>query len=353
MKISINDRVISENEKPYVIAEISANHSGNIATAFKLIKSARDAGADAVKLQTYTAESLTLKSNKPDFQITDGLWKGNTLYSLYENASMPWDWHGPLFECAREHGITIFSSPFDRDAVELLHELDCPAYKIASFELQDTKLIEFAAGTGKPLIMSCGMADVIDIERALEAADKGGAAEVALLHCISGYPAAFEDCNVSTIVDMKNRFNRVVGLSDHSLGMEAALCSVSLGGAIVEKHFTLDRRGGSPDDSFSIEPDELKLLCNNTESIWRAKESVQYIRSDSESKSLQFRRSLYFCADLPAGHTIRESDIKSVRRGFGLPPYEFDSVVGTSITRHVAFGDPGIKEVLEKQGSKL
>lgn len=339
-EISIAGRKIGTAYSPYVIAEMSANHNGNIETAFRIIEEAQKAGADAIKMQTYTADTLTLKCDLPDFQINDGLWAGRTLHELYEWAYTPWDWHKPLFDRARELGIAIFSSPFDNTAIDLLEDLNAPAYKIASFEAVDLPLIKYAASTGKPMIISTGMADAEEIAEAIEAAREGGCKELAVLHCVSGYPAPAEDYNLRTISDMINRFGLVTGLSDHTLDNATAIASVGLGASIIEKHFTLDRSGGGPDDSFSLEPAELSALCKGAKAAWSALGKVDYGRKSSEQGNVKFRRSLYFVKDKKAGERIVENDIRSIRPGYGLPPKYLDDVVGRTITRDTKSGHP-------------
>ncbi|MFZ5957319.1 pseudaminic acid synthase [Pseudomonas knackmussii] len=326
--ISIAGRRIAEDCPPYIIAELSANHNGKLETALRIIEEAHKAGADAVKLQTYTADTITLNCDSEDFQIRGGLWDGKTLYQLYQEAHMPWEWHKPLFEHAKKLGITIFSSPFDNSAVDLLEDLEAPAYKIASFEAVDLPLIRYVASTGKPMIISTGMANAEEIEEAIQAAHEGGCKELAILRCVSGYPAPSEDYNLNTLVDMKQRFGLVTGLSDHTLDKTVAIASVALGASIIEKHFTLDRNGGGPDDSFSIEPVELKNLCNTALSAWKALGSVKYGPKPSEQKNIKFRRSLYFVKDLKAGEVITTDSIKSVRPGYGLSPSHLSRVVG-------------------------
>jgi pseudaminic acid synthase len=338
--ITIAGQRIAVNEPPYVIAEMSANHNGNIETAYKIIETAKQAGADAVKLQTYRPDTITLDCDTEDFRIHGGLWDGRTLYDLYKEAHMPWEWHAPLFAHARKHGITIFSSPFDKTAVDLLEDLNAPAYKIASFEAVDLPLIKFVASTGKPMIISTGMADAEEIYEAIDAAREGGCKELAVLHCVSGYPAPAADYNLRTIPDMIQRFGLVTGLSDHTLDNTTAISSVAMGASIVEKHFTLDRQGGGPDDSFSLEPAELAALCKDTKTAWAALGSVDYGRKSSEQGNAKFRRSLYFVNDLRAGETITRDSIRSVRPGFGLPPKYFDKVLGRRVSRDVSVGTP-------------
>nr|WP_294867099.1 pseudaminic acid synthase [uncultured Pseudogulbenkiania sp.] len=344
--IEICGRKISEDFSPYVIAEMSANHNGDLAVAFRLIEEAKRAGADALKIQTYRADTITLKSDLPDFQINDGLWAGRTLFELYEWAHTPWEWHAPLFEHARKLGITIFSSPFDHTAVDLLEDLNAPAYKIASFEAVDLPLIKYVAGTGKPMIISTGMADVEEIEEAIAAARSGGCKELAILHCVSGYPAPAEDYNLRTIPDMIRRFGLVTGLSDHTLDNTTAIASVALGASIIEKHFTLDRNGGGPDDSFSLEPAELAALCRDSKTAWAALGAIDYGRKSSEMGNVKFRRSLYFVRDLKTGETIGPDDVRSVRPGFGLPPKYLDLIIGKRVLCDVVTNTPVRAEII-------
>lgn len=339
-KIIIAGRNISQSTAPYIIAEMSANHNGDINNAFKIIEAAKKAGVDAVKMQTYTADTITLNSNEPDFQIHGGLWDGRTLYDLYQEAHTPWDWHKPLFDYAHKLGITIFSSPFDNTAVDLLEDLNAPAYKIASFEAIDLPLIKYAASTKKPLIISTGMADLEEISEAVEAAKSAGCEQLALLHCVSGYPAPAADYNLRTIPDLIQRFGVVVGLSDHTLDNTTAIASVALGASIIEKHFTLDRNGGGPDDSFSLEPADLTALCQGSKTAWQSLGAVDYGRKSSEQANVKFRRSLYFVKDLKAGDTITPDSIRSVRPGYGLPPKMYDEVIGQKVTTDVKKNTP-------------
>lgn len=337
-QIKINGRNIGPDYAPYIIAEMSANHNGSIDTAFKIIEEAKKAGADALKLQTYTADTITLKSDHDDFKIKDGLWAGQTLYELYESAHTPWDWHAPLFDYARKLGITIFSSPFDNTAVDLLESLNAPAYKIASFEAIDLSLIKYVASTGKPMIISTGMADDDEIQEAINAAHEGGCNELAILHCVSGYPAPAADYNLRTLVDMSQRFQLITGLSDHTLDNTTAIASVALGASIIEKHFTLDRNGGGADDSFSLEPADMEQLCRGAKTAWQALGSVDYGRKSSEQGNAKFRRSLYFVRDLKSGQVITADDVRSIRPGFGIPPKYLDKVIGAVVTSDVQRG---------------
>ncbi len=334
-RITIDGRPVGSGYPPYVIAEMSANHNGRLETAFELIDAAQRAGADAIKIQTYRPDTITLPSDRPDFQIADGLWAGRTLYELYEWAHTPWEWHAPMFEHARKRGITIFSSPFDTTAVDLLEDLNAPAYKIASFEAIDLPLIRYAAATGKPMIISTGMADAEEILEAIDAARAGGCRELAVLHCVSGYPAPARDYNLRTIPDMIDRYGVLTGLSDHTLDNTTAIASIAMGALIVEKHFTLDRSGGGPDDSFSLEPAELAQLCAGVRTAWEALGAVDYGRKSSEIGNIKFRRSLYFVKAMKAGETITEDAIRSVRPGYGLPPKCRDELIGRTVNADI------------------
>ena len=345
--ITIDNRVIDAAHPPYVIAEMSANHNGQIERAFKIIEAAKQAGADAVKLQTYRPDTITLNCDAEEFRIRGGLWDGRTLYDLYQEAHMPWDWHAPLFAHARKLGITIFSSPFDNTAVDLLEDLNAPAYKIASFEAVDHGLIKYVASTGKPMIISTGMADAEEIQQAIDAAREGGCQELAILHCVSGYPSPAEDYNLRTIPDMIRRFGLVTGLSDHTLDNTTAITSVAVGASIIEKHFTLDRTGGGPDDSFSLQPAELAALCKDTKTAWASLGRVDYGLKSSEQGNVKFRRSLYFVRDLKAGDVITADAVRSVRPGFGAPPKHLDAVVGMRVKNNTAANTPVLLDALE------
>jgi N-acetylneuraminate synthase len=346
-QIQIAGRPIGPDHPPYVIAEVSANHNGKIETAMRIIEEAKKAGADAAKLQTYKPDTITLNCDSEDFKIRGGLWDGRTLYELYEEAHMPWEWHKPLFEHARKVGIPLFSSPFDNTAIDLLEDLNAPAYKIASFEAVDLPLIKYAASTGKPMIISTGMADAEEIQEAIDAAREGGCKELAVLHCVSGYPAPAEDYNLRTIPDMIQRFGLVTGLSDHTLDNTTAITSVAMGASIIEKHFTLDRSGGGPDDRFSLEPAELAALCHGAKTAWAALGQVDYGRKSSEQGNVKFRRSLYFVKDMKAGDVIAQDCVRSVRPGFGLAPRYFEQLIGRKVQSEVRFATPVSWDVIE------
>jgi N-acetylneuraminate synthase len=338
--ININGRKIGIDFSPYIIAEMSANHNGNIDNAYKIIDMAKVCGADAIKLQTYRPDTITMELNTPEFMIEGGLWDGQSLYGLYKGAFMPWEWHKPLFDYAQKLNITIFSSPFDNTAVDLLEDLNTPAYKIASFEVVDLPLIKYVAQTGKPMIISTGMADVEEIQAAIEAAKEGGCKELAILHCVSGYPAPAEDYNLRTLPDMQKKFDLVTGLSDHTIDNATAIASVALGASIIEKHVTLNRNGGGPDDSFSLESEELKVLCTDAKIAWKALGKVDYGRKSSEQGNVKFRRSLYFVKDISEGEIITTDHIQSIRPGYGLSPKYMEEILGQKTTSMVKRGTP-------------
>lgn len=335
-RVNIDGQEISQRVKPYIVAELSANHNGSIDNAIELITRAKQCGADAIKLQTYTPDTLTVNSELEDFKIKEGLWAGRTLYELYDWAHTPWDWHEKLFLHAKAIGLTIFSSPFDETAVDLLEALDAPAYKIASFEAVDLELIKYAASKKKPLIISTGMASFVEIGEALGAARSSGAQDVILLHCVSSYPAPAEEYNLRTVMDMAEQFDVLVGLSDHTLDNSTAVTSVAMGGVFIEKHFTLDRSGGGPDDSFSLEPDDLKQLVSQTKTAWQALGNVSYNRQVSEKENLKFRRSLYFMRDMKQGEIVTNDCLRSIRPGYGLAPKYLPNLIGKPVIRDVA-----------------
>ena len=346
--IEIAGRKIGADHPPYVICEMSANHNGSLDKALEIIDVAARTGCDAIKLQTYTADTITLNSDDDAFRIKGGLWDGRTLHDLYQEAHTPWDWHRILFERAAHHGVTMFSSPFDTTAVDLLMDLNAPAFKIASFEVIDLPLIRYVASTGKPMIISTGMADDEEIEEAAQAARDGGCKEFVLLHCVSGYPAPASDYNLATIPNMARRWGVPVGLSDHTLDNTTAIASVALGASVIEKHFTLDRSGGGPDDSFSLEPKEFTELCTGARTAWEAVGRVDYGRKSSEIGNVTFRRSLYFVKDLAAGEIVTADAIRSVRPGYGLSPKHADALVGMRTTCAVNANTPTDWALVEK-----
>lgn len=347
--ISISGRKIGIGYPPYVIAEISANHNGNIDNALELISVAKQSGAHAVKIQTYKPETITLNSNNDEFIIKEGLWKGRSLYDLYSEAHLPWEWHKELFDFANKIGITIFSTPFDPSAVDMLEDLNCPAYKIASFEVVDLPLIEYVASTKKPMIMSTGMANSSEIQEAIDTARAAGCKDLAILHCVSGYPAPSKDYNLLTMRDMQSRFGLTTGLSDHTIDNITAVASVALGACIIEKHFTLDRSGGGPDDSFSLEPNELANLCEWTQIAWEAMGCVTYQRQASEESSVMYRRSLYVTKDMRKGDKLTIDCVKSVRPGHGLPPKYLKSVLNKTFKMSVKKNTPLDFEMIESE----
>lgn len=337
--ITIDGRKIGPDFPPYIIAELSANHNGDINRAFQIMEEAKKAGADAIKLQTYTHETITIDCDSEEFQIHGGLWDGQTLYELYKGAHMPWEWHKPLFEKAKELGITIFSSPFDFTAVDLLQDLDAPAYKIASFEVIDLPLIKRVAQTGKPMIISTGMANEEEIADAIKTAKDNGCKELVVLHCVSGYPAPAEQYNLRTISDIAERFDVLSGLSDHTIDNATAVTSIAFGACLIEKHVTMDRNGGGADDSFSLEPEELKALCQDTKTAWQALGKVNYERTEAEKGNVKFRRSLYVVKDVKAGELLTSENIRSIRPGFGLAPKYYQEVIGKIASRDLIRGE--------------
>ena len=338
--MQIDHRPINQEQAPYVIAELSANHNGNLDRALAIMAAAKAAGASAVKLQTYRPDTITLKSDRPEFQIHGGLWDGHSLYDLYEWAHTPWEWHQALFAKGRELGLTVFSSPFDFSAVDLLESLDCPAYKIASFELVDLPLIRYAAQTGKPLIMSTGMANEAEIAAAVEMALKHGNGQLALLHCVSGYPAPAAEYNLRAIPMLRERFSIEVGLSDHTLGSATAIAATALGATLIEKHFTLARADGGPDCAFSMEPAELTELIASVNTAHAALGVADYQLTASEQGNRAFRRSLYLVRDIAAGDVLTAAHIKSVRPALGLPPADYDRLIGKRVNRSLSANQP-------------
>jgi N-acetylneuraminate synthase len=339
-EFAIAGRTIGPDAPPFVIAELSGNHNGDLDRALRLIDAAADAGADAVKLQTYTADTITLDSDAPAFRLTGGLWDGRTLHELYREAHTPYAWHAPLFEHARDRGVIVFSSPFDNTAIDLLQSLDAPAYKIASFEAVDLPLIGRAAATGKPLIVSTGMTSPGEIAEAIAAVRAAGDGGVALLHCVSDYPARFPEANLRMIPRLAADFGCVVGLSDHTPGTAAAVAAVALGACIIEKHVTLARADGGPDAAFSLEPDELRRLTEDCRHAWEALGEASYKRSQTEIGNRQLRRSLYVVRDVAAGSALTDQDVRSIRPGDGLPPKHLPEVLGRTAARALSRGEP-------------
>ena len=335
---SIQGREIGAGHPPFVIAELSGNHNASLDRALRLIDAAAAAGAEAIKLQTYTRDTITLDHDGPGFHIEGGPWAGRTLHDLYGEAQTPYEWHEALFAHARAQGLIVFSSPFDYTAVDLLESLDAPAFKIASFEAIDLPLIRRAARSGKPLIVSTGMTTEAEIEEALAAA--GGPERTALLHCVSAYPASFADANLRAIPMLAERFGCPVGLSDHTPGTAAAVTAIALGACIIEKHFTLARADGGPDSAFSLEPDELKRLVDDCRHAWEALGDPVLRRGEVERGNMQFRRSLYVVRDVTAGATLTNADIRSIRPGYGLEPKHLPEVLGRLAARNLKRGDP-------------
>lgn len=339
-ELTIEGRKIGPDCPPYIIAELSANHNGKLLKALELIEAAADAGADAIKIQTYTADTMTIPHDGEEFLIKGGLWDGYQLHQLYQQAHTPYEWHEQMFAKARELGITIFSSPFDETAVDLLAGLDAPAYKIASFEVIDLPLIKYAAKQGKPMIISTGMANLGEIQEAVETARDNGAGGIALLHCTSAYPAPIEEANVRTVAHLGQAFNVVSGLSDHAPGSAACVASIALGGSIIEKHFTISRADGGPDAAFSLEPHEFRRLVDDCKSAWSALGFVDYGLVQSEKTNTRFRRSIYAVKPIKAGELLTSENIRVIRPGFGLPPKYLPRVIGRAAARDIAYGDP-------------
>lgn len=344
---TVGERKIDSTVSPYVIAEVSANHNGSLDRAKLSIKIAKDCGVDAVKIQTYKADTMTIDCDKDDFIIKGGLWNGYKLYNLYDEAHTPYEWHSELYRYAKEIGITLFSTPFDETAVDLLESLDTPAYKIASFELTDLPLISYIAKKRKPIFMSTGMANENEISEAIEAARTNGCNSLLLFHCISSYPAPIEQANLNQIINLKKKFGVSVGLSDHTIGNTCAIAAVTLGACAIEKHFTISREEKSHDSEFSVEPSELIELVNQSKNVWKALGTESFNRPEAESGSKVFRRSIYFVENLKSGEKITPSSIKRIRPGFGVPPKHFDELIGMKVIRDVKRGEPVTWDSLE------
>ncbi|WP_017152813.1 pseudaminic acid synthase [Bacillus bingmayongensis] len=341
-EIEINGRKISRNHQPFIIAEMSGNHNQSLERALKIVEAAAKAGAHALKIQTYTADTMTLDMDNKEFKIedSDSLWKGNTLYKLYQQAYTPWEWHKPIFDRCNELGMVPFSTPFDETAVDFLESLNVSCYKIASFENTDIPLIRKAASTGKPLIISTGMATIAELDETVKAAREAGCKDLILLKCTSTYPASPENTNIYTIPHMRDLFQCEVGLSDHTLGVGVAVSSVAMGATVIEKHFTLSRADGGVDSVFSLEPEELKSLVIETERAWKSLGKIYYGPTDMEKNSLKFRRSLYVAQDMKAGDLFTSENIKAVRPGYGLAPKYLPILLGRKVKNDITKGTP-------------
>jgi pseudaminic acid synthase len=340
--IEIGGRTIGQDSPPFIIAEMSGNHNRSLERALEIVDAAAAAGAHALKIQTYTADTMTLDINEGDFRIDDpkSLWNGRSLYDLYEEAHTPWEWHAQIFERCHRHGLIGFSTPFDATAVGFLESLNCPVYKIASFENTDTPLIRRVAATGKPVIISTGMASEDELDETVRAARGAGCERLILLKCTSAYPADPRSINLRTIRELRERFDVEVGLSDHTLGLAVPLAAVALGASVIEKHFALARADGGVDSAFSLEPAELRALVEESERAWKALGGVRYGATDDEKKSLQFRRSLYVALDMKKGDRFNEKNLRAVRPGYGLPPKHIDQFLGRPVARDVKKGTP-------------
>lgn len=340
--ITIAGISIGTKHKPFIIAEMSGNHNQSLDRALKIVETAAKAGADALKIQTYTADTMTLDINEGEFLINDpnSLWQGKSLYKLYQEAYTPWEWHKPIFDKCKELGMIGFSTPFDETAVDYLESLNVPCYKIASFENTDLPLIKKVARTGKPMIISTGMATVAEIDETVRAAKEAGCNDIILLKCTSSYPASPDNSNICTIPHMRELFDCEIGLSDHTLGIGVAIASVALGATVIEKHFTLSRTEGGVDAAFSLEPNGMKALVGETEHAWLALGHVNYGPTEEEKKSMQFRRSLYTVRDIKAGEVFTSENIRAIRPGFGLAPKYIDIVIGKVAKRDLKVGTP-------------
>lgn len=340
--IRIHDREIGPNARPYLIAEMSGNHNQSLDRALEIVAAAADAGADAIKLQTYTAETMTLDTNAPGFVIEDpnSLWAGRQLYDLYHEAHTPWDWHAPIMERAAALGMHCFSTPFDETSVDFLETLGVPAYKIASFEVTDLPLIRKVAGCGKPMIISTGMATVAEIDEAVRTARAAGNDQIIILKCTSTYPATPTNTNIRTIPNMRDTFGVEVGLSDHTMGCGVAVAAVGLGAVLVEKHFTLRRSDGGVDSTFSLEPAEFRMLRDETERAWQALGRITYGGTAAEEGSRVFRRSLYIAKDMEEGEALTRENLRIVRPGYGLPPKFYGDLLGKRVKRPLTLGTP-------------
>jgi N-acetylneuraminate synthase len=349
MPLMINTRPIGPEHTPYIIAELSANHNGSLDRALATIDAAHRCGADAIKIQTYTADTMTIDCDQPEFMVQGGLWDGYKLYDLYKWAETPYEWHQAMFDHARKRGITVFSTPFDETAVDLLESLNTPAYKIASFEIVDLPLIRYVASTSKPMIMSTGMASEIEIEEAVTTAREAGCQDLVLLHCISSYPAPMDQANLRQIPELANRFGILTGLSDHTLGTTASVTAVALGACVIEKHFTLSRADKGPDSEFSLEPQDLERLCRDAKDAWLALGKTGFERQQAEEGSKVFRRSLYVAQDMKAGDLLTPENLRRIRPGHGLSPKYYDLILGKQVNQDLEKGTPLSWDIVEHQ----
>ncbi len=346
-EIKIGEKLVGGNNPVFIIAEISANHLQDFDMAMELIRAAKDVGADAVKLQTYTADTITLNCDSKYFLLDDTIWEGKTLYQLYEEAYTPWEWQPKLKEFAEELGLVCFSSPFDRTAVDFLEGLNVPAFKVASFEITDIPLIEYIASKQKPVIISTGIAEPVDIQEAIDACRRVGNDDIILLKCTSAYPTPLSDVNLRTLQDLSKRFNTLAGISDHTLGISVPAASVALGACMIEKHLTLQRAAGGPDAEFSLEPDEFKNMVQTVREIEQALGQVSYELTEKMRRSRQFSRSLFVAEDIEKGNVLTEKNIRSVRPGYGLPPKVLHQVLGKKASRDIAKGTPLTWDMVE------
>lgn len=339
-QLKIGDKTVGLSHPPLVVAEVSGNHNASLDQAKNIIRAAASAGCDAVKLQTYRADTITIDHDGPEFRLNDGLWAGQTLYDLYSLAATPWEWHEELFQLGQDSGLIVFSSPFDETAVDLLQNLDSPAYKISSFELIDLPLIERCAKIGKPLIMSTGMATLSEIEEAVDCAKNTGNEDIILLHCVSGYPTPAQDMNLKTIADLAERFSVNIGLSDHTLEPSVSIAAIALGAVLIEKHFCISRKAGGSDVEFSLEPDEMENLVKNVRTSWEALGNIKYGPTASDQDNLVYRRSLYAVENIKKGHILTKKNIRSIRPGLGLPPKHLFEIIGRMAKTDISRGTP-------------
>ena len=345
-KMIIDGIEISETTPPYIIAEMSGNHNGDLNRALKLIELAKESGASAVKLQIYTPDTMTIDHKSSDFMVKEGLWKGHSLYDLYEMAHTPWEWHKALYDKGKQIGITVFSTPFDNTSVDFLESLNTPVYKISSFENCDIPLIRKIASTKKPVIMSTGMSNLSEIEDSVYNLKKYGCNNLALLHCVSGYPTQIDESNLQTIIDLKSKFKTIIGLSDHTMGNITSVVSIGLGAKIIEKHFTLNRADGGPDSSFSLHKEELKNLVNDCNQAFLSLGNINYEKKPSEKNSFIFRRSVYVVKNVEEGETFTNENIRVIRPGFGSQPKTYDQILGKKSNRKLQKGTPFSMEYL-------